>query len=183
MPEAKKKLETAKHEHEKRLAGLQQVQELHIRKAAAIEANTHRVEEVVMAVNGLIGQGMDWVDIGKLIENEQKRNNPVAQTIKLPLKLNENTVTLLLDEPGVTEDSDEEDADITDEEADSEDDSKVQKPATTEKRLAIDIDLALSPWANSRQYYDQKRNAAQKEQKTVAASEKALKSMQKEDRN
>lgn len=176
---AKKKLETAKHEHEKRLAGLQQVQEMHIRKAGAIEANTHRVEEAVAAVNGLIAQGMDWVDIGRLIENEQKRNNPVAQMIKLPLKLYENTVTLLLDEPGVEDDSDKEDADVTDEEVESDDESKPQKPTTTEKRLAIDIDLALSPWANARQYYDQKKTAANKENKTVAASEKALKSMQK----
>lgn len=176
---AKKKLETAKLEHQKRLAGLQNVQEMHIRKAEAIEANTHRVEEAVAAINGLIAQGMDWVDIGRLIENEQKRNNPVAQMLKLPLKLHENTVTLLLDEPGIADYSDEEDADATDKEAESDDEVKSPKHATTEKRLAIDIDLALSPYANARQYYDQKKSAAQKEQKTVAASEKALKSMQK----
>lgn len=178
---AKKKLDTAKTEHEKRLQGLQKVQELHIRKAQTIEANTHRVEEAVAAVNGLVGQGMDWVDIGKLIENEQKRNNIVAQTIKLPLKLYENTVTLLLDEPGVGDEESDEEADLTEEEQDSDDESSkpAKSAATTEKRLTIDIDLALSPWANARQYYDQKKTAAQKETKTIAASEKALKSMQK----
>jgi len=177
---AKKKLESATKEHEKRLEGLQRVQELHIRKAQAIEANTHRVEEACGAVNGLVGQGMDWMDIGKLIENEQKRGNVVAQVIKLPLKLYENTVTLLLDEPGVTEDESDEDADLTEEEEDSDDESATaKKPAEQEKRLSIDIDLALSPWANARQYYDQKKTAAQKETKTVAASEKALKSMEK----
>lgn len=178
---AKKKLELAKSEHEKRLQGLQQVQEMHIRKAQTIEANTHRVEEAVAAVNGLVGQGMDWVDMGKLIEREQKRNNVVAQTIKLPLKLHENVVALLLDEPGVEADESDEDADLTDEEQDSDDESSkaTKSMASTEKRLTIDIDLALSAWANARQYYDQKKNAAQKETKTVAASEKALKSMQK----
>lgn len=177
---AKKKLDTAKTEHEKRLQGLQQVQETHIRKAQAIEANTHRVEEACAAVNGLVGQGMDWVDIGKLIENEQKGGNVVAQTIKLPLKLYENTVTLLLDEPGMEDDDSDEEADETASEAESEGESiKAKKPAEKEKRLSIDIDLAQTPWANARAYYDSKKTAAQKETKTIAASEKALKSMEK----
>ena len=177
---AKKKLQSAKNEHEKRLGALQQQQELHIRKAQTIEANTHRVEEAVAALNGLIGQGMDWMDIGKLIESEQGRGNVVAQMIKLPLKLYENTATLLLDEPGVEEESEDEDVDETDEESDPED-KPVSKPNSrpAEKRLAIDIDLGLSGWANARQYYDQKKTAAVKEQKTVQASTRALKSTEK----
>ena len=177
---AKKRLQSAKDEHERRLGALQQVQELHIRKAQAIEANTHRVEEACAAVNGLIGQGMDWVDIGKLIANEQGRGNVVAQLVKLPLKLEENTVTLLLDAQEY-EDEDEgyksEEDDKTDSEYDSDDGASV-KPAVTpaEKRLSIDIDLAITPWQNARQYYDQKKVAAVKEQKTMQASSKALKS-------
>ena len=177
---AKKRLQSAKDEHEKRLGALQQVQELHIRKAQAIEANTHRVEEACAAVNGLVGQGMDWVDIGKLIANEQGRGNVVAQLVKLPLKLEENTVTLLLDEQE-DEDEDEgyksEEDDQTDSEYDSDDGASV-KPAAApaEKRLSIDIDLAITPWQNARQYYDQKKVAAVKEQKTMQASSRALKS-------
>ncbi|OAP54824.1 translation factor [Fonsecaea erecta] len=176
---AKRKLQIAKDEHEKRLMGLQQVQELHVRKAQAIEANTHRVEEACAAVNGLIAQGMDWVDIGKLIENEQKRGNVVAQMVKLPLKLEENTVTLLLDEPGFDEGYESDEGDETDEEVDSDEEAeetRVKGLPSMDKRLAIDIDLALSPWANARQYYDQKKSAAVKEKKTVEASAKALKS-------
>ncbi|KAK5050449.1 hypothetical protein LTR84_003730 [Exophiala bonariae] len=180
---ARRKLEATKADHAKRLGALQQVQELHIRKAQTIEANTHRVEEACAAVNGLVGQGMDWVDIGKLIENEQKRGNVVAQMVNLPLKLEENTVTLLLDEPGVEEDEESDEEDRTDDEADS--DEEVSKAAAkstskpTEKRLAIDIDLALSPWANARQYYEQKKTAAVKEQKTIQSSTKALQSAEK----
>lgn len=184
---AKKKLYQARKDHENRIGGLQQVQELNIRKAEAIHANVERVEEAAAAVNGLIGQGMDWVDIGRLIEAEQKRNNPVAQLIKLPLKLYENTVTLLLgeaeidDENSVYIDSDRESV-----MSDSEDDipkpqdrnGKGQKEAK-DLRLAIDIDLSLSAWANASQYYDQKRTAAVKEEKTLQASEKALKSAEK----
>ncbi|KAI1612948.1 translation factor [Exophiala viscosa] len=175
---AREKLQHAKNEHEKRIGALQHVQELHVRKAQAIEANTHRVEEACAAVNGLIGQGMDWVDMGKLIENEQQRGNVVAQLIKLPLKLEENTVTLLLDEPGL--DDDNEESSDEEKESDEEDNSEVEASPppgkASDKRLAIDIDLALSPWANARQYYDQKRTAAVKERKTLESSAKALQS-------
>ncbi|ETI20605.1 hypothetical protein G647_08643 [Cladophialophora carrionii CBS 160.54] len=174
---ARRKLEATRTEHEKRLAGLQQVQDVHVRKAQAIEANTHRVEEACAAVNGLIAQGMDWVDIGKLIENEQKRGNVVAQMVKLPLKLEENTVTLLLDEPSFDEGYESDEQDMTDdEEAESDEGSPMNKPAEAERRLAVDIDLALSPWANARQYYDHKKLAAGKEKRTMEASAKALKS-------
>ncbi|TKA30359.1 hypothetical protein B0A50_02586 [Salinomyces thailandicus] len=174
--QAQRRLDAARQEQEKRISGLQSVQDLNVRKAQAIEANVERVEETVAAVNGLIAQGMDWVDIGRLIENEQKRHNAVAELVKLPLKLHENTVTLLLSE---FDEPDEEDmADETESEAsDSEDDTHAaRKPAKAEdKRLNIDFDLALSPWANARQYYDQRRTAAVKQEKTAQASAKALK--------
>ncbi|KAJ9603177.1 hypothetical protein H2200_012472 [Cladophialophora chaetospira] len=175
---ARRKFQATKEEHEKRLTGLQTVQELHVRKAQAIEANTHRVEEAAAAVNGLIAQGMDWVDIGKLIENEQKRGNVVAQMVKLPLKLEENTVTLWLDEPGFDDDSESDEEDETDDEAgsDAESEAASKKPTVGEKRLAVDIDLAVSPWANARQYYEQKKTAADKERRTAEASVRALKS-------
>ena len=175
---ARRKIEASKQENAKRIEGLQSVQELNIRKAQAIEANVERVEEAVAAVNGLIGQGMDWVDIGRLIENEQHRHNAVAETIKLPLKLEENTVTLLLSEYDDPAADDDDLADITDSEAsDSDDDTRPStKPKPEDKRLAIDVDLSLSPWANARKYYDQRRTAASKQEKTALASEKALKS-------
>ena len=180
--QAEQRLQAAKDEQAKRLGALQHVQELHIRKAQAIEANTHRVEEACAAVNGLIGQGMDWVDIGKLIENEQKRGNTVGQMVKLPLRLEENTVTLLLDEPVFEEDEDEGyGSDRTEDEYDSEDEDTTSKKAnqSSEQRLTIDIDLALGPWQNARLYYDEKKRAAAKEQKTMQASSKALKSTEK----
>ncbi len=181
--QAEKRLQSAKDEHAKRLGALQHVQELHIRNAEAIEANTHRVEEAIAAVNGLIGQGMDWVDIGKLIENEQKRGNAVAQMVKLPLKLEENTVTVLLEEPSFEPEDEDEGygSDRTEDEYDSEQEDVVSRKENepAEKRLAIDIDLALGPWQNARLYYDQKKQAATKEQKTMQAAARALKSTEK----
>jgi len=175
---AKKKLEAAKREQQRRLGGLQEMQTLNERKAAAIEANVPRVQEAMDAVNGLIAQGMDWVEIGKLIEMEQKRRNPVASLIKLPLRLQENTITLLLDEESFADDSDDEGYVTESDVSESEDEAPSKQPAAkvADKRLTIDINLGMSPWSNAREYYDQKRSAADKEKKTLQSSTQALKS-------
>ena len=47
---------------------------------------------------------------------------------------------------------------------------KAKKPAHKPKTFLIDIDLALSAFANSRKFYDLKRAAAQKQHKTIEAS-------------
>ncbi|KAL6711591.1 hypothetical protein ACN47E_004525 [Coniothyrium glycines] len=185
--QAKKKLEKARKEHEDRIGGLQQVQELNFRKAEAILANVHRVTEATEAVNGLIRQGMDWVDIARLIEREQDQGNTVAQLIKLPLKLHENTVTLLLDETNYTEGNEEDDegnetssvSEDTDDEGDIPKKKLAPVKVSAQPQLSIDIDLGLSAWANSTEYFDQKKSAADKEDRTAAASERALKSHEK----
>ncbi|CAI7622967.1 unnamed protein product [Penicillium glandicola] len=178
---AKKKLESVRSEHRKRIDELKNVQELHIRKADAIQDNVYRVQEAMDAVNGLVAQGMDWGEIARLIEMEQDRGNPVAQTIKLPLKLYENTVTLLLGEAGDDEDEDEEFSSSDESDSDSENEAEQEKGRAEResKLLTIDIDLGLSPWANASQYYDQKKQASEKEQRTAQSSTKALKSHEK----
>ncbi|KAI1454071.1 hypothetical protein F4805DRAFT_441019 [Annulohypoxylon moriforme] len=175
---AKRKLDATKAEHAKRIEGLQEVQQINIRKANAVEANVERVQEAIDAVNGLIQQGMDWEDIGKLIDRERRRNNPVAAIITSPLKLNENTITVLLGE-AEEEDDDEDDASDTDS-VSSHDSGYAGTEASSRKtrdnRLAVDINLDLSPFANAGEYYGEKKVAAVKEQKTMLQSEFALKS-------
>ncbi|ORY60593.1 fibronectin-binding protein A N-terminus-domain-containing protein [Pseudomassariella vexata] len=172
---AKRKLEAARKDQAKRIEGLQETQQLNIRKAGAIQANVERVEEAMEAVNGLIAQGMDWVNIEKLIERERMRNNPVAALISLPLKLSENSITLLLGEAEDVED------DVEAYETDSsESDSgyagtEASKQKAPDRRLAVEINLGLSPWANAREYYDEKKQAAVKEQKTAQQTAMALK--------
>lgn len=179
---AKKKLEDARHEQSKRIQGLQDAQAMNRRKAAAIEANVERVQEAMDAVNGLIAQGMDWIDIGKLIEREKKRQNPVAETISLPLKLSENTITLLLAEEEFDEDEDDEPEEANPYETDESDSEEGQSEATSTKDtkpaklLTVDIVLNVSPWSNAREYYEQRRSAAIKEEKTQQQATKALKS-------
>ncbi|MCJ1473318.1 hypothetical protein MMC13_001969 [Lambiella insularis] len=182
--QARKKLETARQDHQKRVGGLQQVQELNVRRAHAIEANLQRVQEAIAAVNGLIAQGMDWMEIARLIEMEQARHNPVAEMIRLPLKLYENTATLLLAEASFDDEQDfegdETGSDVSDSEDEKSEPTKTPKHAKpVDKRLPVDVDLAISPWSNARQYYDQKKTAAVKEQKTLQSSAMALKNTEK----
>lgn len=171
---AKRKLDSVRLDHEKKIGALQDVQDLHIRKAGVIEDNVYRVQEAMDAVNGLIAQGMDWVEIARLIEMEQGRGNPVARIVKLPLKLYENTITLALGE--ATEDADAEELFESESESEGSDEEETK---AKDSILTVDIDLGLSPWANATQYYDQKKVAALKEQKTAQSSSKALKSHEK----
>ncbi|KAH7037362.1 uncharacterized protein B0I36DRAFT_261887 [Microdochium trichocladiopsis] len=176
---AKRKLDAARADQNKRIEGLAQTQTLNHRKAEAIEANVERVQEAMDAVNGLIDQGMDWQDIGKLVDREKRRGNPVAAIIKLPLKLEENTITLVL---GEAEDDEDADASETDSE-DSDEESTAAGPTTSaskdgtkDQTLLVDINLGISPWGNAREYYDEKKSAAAKQEKTTKQSEIALKS-------
>ncbi|TLD22266.1 hypothetical protein PspLS_07807 [Pyricularia sp. CBS 133598] len=177
---AKKKLDAAREEQAKRIEGLEESQLLNFRKAAAIEANVERVQEAMDAVIGLLENGMDWVDINKLVEREQKRNNPVASIIKLPMDLANNTITLRIGEEEEDDSKDgvdegyETDSTVSDSDYDDEADAKSQQPSKRE--LEVDIKLNLSPWSNAGEYYDQKRSAAEKREKTIAQSSLALKS-------
>lgn len=101
---------------------------------------------------------MSWPDIQQLVKEAQARGDPIASNIK-QLKLEMNHITLYLSDPY---DSDS-----------SEDEAHKLKP------MLIDIDLALSAFANATRYYDQKRNAAKKQQKTLESQGKALKSAEK----
>ncbi|KAI1172852.1 fibronectin-binding protein A N-terminus-domain-containing protein [Nemania sp. FL0916] len=175
---ARRKLEAAKADQEKRIEGLKEAQTLNVRKANAIEANVERVQEAIDAVNGLIYQGMDWEDIGNLIDRERRLNNPVAAIISLPLKLHENTVTVLLGE-AEEDGEDEEEAYETDSSEDLDSGfggSTTQSSKNYDKRLAVDINLGLSPYSNAREYYEERKVAAVKEQKTKQQSEIALRS-------
>ncbi|KYK60654.1 serologically defined colon cancer antigen 1 [Drechmeria coniospora] len=174
---ARRKLEAARLDQSKRIEGLQSVQEINFRKAAAIEANVERVQEAMDSVNGLIAEGMDWVDISRLIEREKKRHNPVAELIVLPLKLAENTITLHIAEEEFDDEEEDDPYETDDSDRDAEADGKnMNKNDQAQMGLTVDINLTMSPWGNAREYHDQRRSAAVKQEKTQLQATKALKS-------
>lgn len=162
--EALKKLSNVRTDHAKRLEGLTKAQVDDREKAELITRNQTLVDNAIMAVQHALANQMSWTDIQALVKNAQSNGDPVAGKIK-KLKLEVNSITMLLDDPYAHSEE-------------SEDDDEEEKDAPL-KPLLIDIDLSLTAFANARRYYDQKRTAAKKEQKTIDASARALKSAEK----
>ncbi|KAF8455773.1 fibronectin-binding protein A N-terminus-domain-containing protein [Kalaharituber pfeilii] len=178
-----RKLTNAHSEHKSRVSALQSVQTLNERKARTIEINLEKVEEAISAVNSLIYQGVDWKDIEFMIANARRAGNPVAEIVE-GLKLDKGVLTLLLNEVNEEEEdeeSEDEDEDKSEEEEESDDEE--EKEGRTKKKetqkLKIDVKLALTGWANAREYYTEKKTAAVKEGKTIQSSTKALKNTER----
>ncbi|GAO46514.1 hypothetical protein SAICODRAFT_4689 [Saitoella complicata NRRL Y-17804] len=172
------KLSKARSEHAGRIEALKGAQDMAVRKAAAIEGSLGRCDEAMEGVRGLMERGMDWRDIQTLIDGERSRGNEVAMMVA-GLDLGRNVVKLRLAEED-DEDDDEESEDETDEETDSEgEEEKDRGKGDAKNYLEIEMDIGLSAYANARLYYDKKRSAATKEEKTLQASSMALKSTEK----
>lgn len=199
---AEKRIQASKDEHQKKIDGLIATQEISAQKASALEGSQGTIDEAINAVNNLLEQGMDWIDIENLIKTEAKQGNAVAQIIILPLKLQENKMTVKLvdidelyesgsdtddgDQTDSTEESSS-DSDSSDSESDSSStpEKSSPKPKAHQKimvdktaYLEVDVDLALTAYANARKYYAVRKTAISKEDKTLQSSKNALRSTQ-----
>ena len=74
---------------------------------------------------------------------------------------------------------DDEDSDFSD----SSDDASNAKKPVRNKPVKVDIDLSMTAYANAQNYYNKKRQAAQKEQRTLDASTKVSKKKKKNGSN
>ncbi|XP_048394018.1 ribosome quality control complex subunit NEMF-like isoform X2 [Stegostoma tigrinum] len=184
--QALKKLENVRKDHEKRLDALQANQEYDKLKGELIEMNLNVVDKAIEVIRSALANQIDWTEIGSIVKEAQEQEDPVACSIK-ELKLNTNHITMLLKNPYVTDDEDQDDVDLTEDvqneqaRAKQKKDKKKQQKKMLQKNrpVLVDVDLNLSAYANAKKYYDHKRHAAKKEKKTVEAAEKALKSAEK----
>lgn len=186
--QALKKLENVRKDHEQRLESLQQAQEIDKVKGELIEMNLDIVDKAIQVVRSALANQIDWAEIGIIVKEAQVQGDPVALTIK-DLKLQTNHITMLLKNPYTLSEEEEEDVEIKLDKVEEADDAKGKKKKNKNKQfekkpqknkpLIIDIDLSLSAYANAKRFYDHKRHAAKKTQKTVEASEKAFKSAEK----
>lgn len=96
---------------------------------------------------------MSWEEIENMLKEAQASGDETAKMIG-QLKFNINAFTMLLDDPY------EQDAD--------------SKPV----KLKVDISLDLSAHGNARKYFTERKFAKNKENRTIEASSKALKSAQ-----
>lgn len=161
-----KKLTHIRNDHTKRIDDLAKVQQVGRQKAELITRNQILVDSAIFAMRSLIAKQLSWTKIKELIKERQDQNDPIAVRIR-QLKLESNQISLYLEDPYQTFDYDENDSDELEED---------------EGRLVpqvVDIDLSLTAFSNATKYYEQKRTAAKKEQKTIAAGDKALKSAER----
>ncbi|KAG7698882.1 hypothetical protein KL949_001851 [Ogataea haglerorum] len=161
---AAKRLQTVKNEHMTKLQRLEEQQAVNYRKGELITLHSVQIEQCKQSIQALLDQQMDWTNIEKLVAMEQKRRNPIANMIKLPLNLAQNEITVLL--PDVEEQSD------------SDSDSESEE---TQKRgpVAVAIDLSLSAYANATRYFDAMRAAVDKQNKTKNSASIAIKNTER----
>ncbi|XP_072895740.1 ribosome quality control complex subunit NEMF [Hemitrygon akajei] len=183
--QALKKLDNVRKDLEKRLESLQVNQEYDKLKGELIEINLTVVDKAIEVIRSALANQIDWTEIGSIVKEAQEQEDPVACSIK-ELKLNTNHITMLLKNPYVTDDEDQ-DVDLDEGAENEQTKSKKKKNKNKQQKkllqknkpVLVDVDLSLSAYANAKKYYDQKRHAAKKEQKTVEAAEKAFKSAEK----
>jgi len=167
---ALKRLENVKQDHVKRIEALQTNQDNVMRKAELIEINLPWVDQAITTINSAIANQVDWVEIEELVAEAKLQNDPVASLIK-SLQLSSNKITLILCDILAAEFSSSEDED--------EGTVKNKKTKTKKEMINVEIDLSLTAFGNARRYHNSRRQAASKEQKTMQASKKALKSAEK----
>uniref|UniRef100_A0A8C1KFX9 Ribosome quality control complex subunit NEMF n=1 Tax=Cyprinus carpio TaxID=7962 RepID=A0A8C1KFX9_CYPCA len=178
---ALKKLDNVRRDHEQRLEALHQAQVPGLELA---EFDTLALQ----VVRSALANQVDWAEIGQIVKEAQAAGDPVACAIK-ELKLQSNHITMLLKNPYAgSEEGEAEDTDAR-KPAEASEAQKGKKGKNKEKRakgkvekdkpVLVDVDLNLSAYANAKKYYDSKRSAAKKEQKTVEAAQKAFKSAEK----
>ncbi|KAF3701093.1 Nuclear export mediator factor Nemf Serologically defined colon cancer antigen 1 -like protein [Channa argus] len=178
--QALKKLENVKNDHKQRLEALHQTQEVDRIKGELVEMNLRIVERALQVVRSALANQVDWTEIGTIVKEAQAAGDPVACAIK-ELKLQTNHITMLLKNPYISEDDqEEEEKNTVPQEKGKKNKNKGQnKMPQRNKPMLVDVDLGLSAYANAKKYYDCKRSAEKKEQKTMEAADKAMKSAEK----
>ncbi|KAI9267123.1 fibronectin-binding protein A N-terminus-domain-containing protein [Helicostylum pulchrum] len=172
---ALKKLESVRKEQEKRVQVLLDQQITNVRKAQLIELNLQLVDAAITIIRNAVASQMDWQDLNDLVKEEKRRQNPIALIIET-LKLDTNQLTLILSDP---EEFDESDSDEDSDEESDEEEEKEEPAPKQPKTFKVDVEIGLTAFANARKYYEQKKSTAQKHEKTLEASSKALKSAER----
>eukprot|EP00698_Gefionella_okellyi_P000468 TRINITY_DN10423_c0_g1_i1.p1 TRINITY_DN10423_c0_g1~~TRINITY_DN10423_c0_g1_i1.p1 ORF type:complete len:1065 (-),score=298.79 TRINITY_DN10423_c0_g1_i1:68-3262(-) len=147
---AMKRVEVLKEDQRQRIAALQTVQEISELKARMIEDHHEEVDAIIYLIRVAVADSVDWEQMKRIVKERQRENHELFNMIH-SLKLEESKIRLLLTR-------------------NLEDEDEATQPAEV-----VDIDINLSAHANARQYFDQRRQSAIKQQKTVNSTQHALK--------
>ncbi|KAG5672133.1 hypothetical protein PVAND_002287 [Polypedilum vanderplanki] len=162
--DALKKLSNVRKDHAHRLDELAKQQTQDRFKAELITRNQLLVDSAIYAMRSLLAKQLSWTEIKNLIKERQEENDPIAIKIH-QLKLDINHISLFLEDPY--------------QQFDDSDNDELEEGEEILKSMIVDVDLSLSAFSNATRYYENRRTAAKKEQKTIEASGKALKSAER----
>ena len=85
-----------REDQEKRISGLQREQDLSEFKANLLQSYASETQAIIDILHVMQSSGIAWTDIARMIKEEKKAGNPLANLIH-KLNLEKNQVTLLLD--------------------------------------------------------------------------------------
>jgi hypothetical protein len=97
--------------------------------------------------------GIAWFDIQRMVKEEKKQNNPLANLI-YKMNLDKNMVTLILDATN--------------------DDDGDNPYANFDPVVKVDVDTNITAQMNIRKYFEIKKKSHEKEQKTKSAANVAI---------
>lgn len=186
---------------------LENARDLSWERAQAIEGNIAEVEAAITVINSAIAAAVPWDGLARMVSDEKKNGNPVAEIIH-SLQLEKNEITLMLEDTFGVDDEEEEDVgdDDSDEDSDDDDDQddndedntdensaegadarrsprrrreRFEPSSQTRKALLVSVDLSLGAHANARRHYEMRKSAAAKMEKAVEASDRTLKAASK----
>ncbi|VDP03477.1 unnamed protein product [Soboliphyme baturini] len=145
------KLDNIRSDHHRRLAELQQAQQMSTLKGRSIQENCEQIDSAILLMRTALANQLSWDEIQEQVEEAAEMGDPLAKKI-VRLNLKESRFVMAL-KPSGFENEDEETCEL----------------------LQVEIDVNLNAHQNACQYYQQKKFSALKESKTIEASKRALK--------
>mmetsp|Transcript_45288 Transcript_45288/g.52061 ORF Transcript_45288/g.52061 Transcript_45288/m.52061 type:complete len:1080 (-) Transcript_45288:383-3622(-) len=151
-----KKKERIERDQQNRIDSLQNEQVACWKKAQLLEYHQKEVDQVRDVLNKSLETGVDWQELNRMIKEERKKGNPLANLIE-SLQLDKNQATILLEYP----------------------DDFDEFNANEEPLMRVEIDLGRSAFLNAQNYFQTKKKSAIKEVKTREAADQAIKQAEK----
>jgi len=180
-----KKVESLRRDLERRVEELERMKEENFKIAEAIELNAEEVDKAIWVVRAMLAGGISWKELEKMLEEERDKGNPVAEIIH-SLHLDRNEITLMLSVDPVVEEGREGEDDLqhqslhngwdyTDETEEDFEKERIFAELNASKPVVLaEVDLSLSAFANAARYFESRKRAQEKKEKTLEASKKAL---------
>ena len=150
-----KKMNRIKNDQLKRIEGLQKEQGNSLTKAKILQNNISEVQAIIEILNALLQSGLQWKEIWRMIKEEKRSGNPLANLI-FGLDLEHEKAMLIFNPTEMDED-------------------EFFTEGAENVMIKMDLDLTLSAQANIKKYFEIKKKTQYKEERTKDKAHEAIK--------